>query len=265
MDFKFVKYSGVDLTSENDLQVRAYKWAHMIDTVTKQYGGVIAMAMKEPWYMDDSAREPEMRSVIENFLNDGELFACFANDQFVGFIGISRVILGREAYLDAYALPQFRKTILLRRIIDRVIKYCWERLGLVKLKAEIAEQNHSSFRACVRLGFGYVGTSPLDGLYLGQPTNMMLLELFNPAYLPTPPEVIHEQEEPHTSDAGGTAVHAWSEPVRPPADDSASHDQPADPVDGHQSGEGQEPDRPVVVDLGEHQPDAKPRSKAKVR
>jgi RimJ/RimL family protein N-acetyltransferase len=262
-DLKFVRYSGLELSGDRT-PAAAYKMGDLVSQVMSLYGGVLRAAASEPWYLDDVGRQMEERDLIHSYLGDGEFFACFANDEFIGFVALSKIIPGREAYIDAYSLPQFRKKIVIRRIMDKVVTYCWERLRLVKLKCGIAEQNVSSIRACARVGFRYIGISPMDGLYLGHPANMILLELFNPAYLSPPPEVIHEQEESKADDADSADIHANPDSGAVQPDDPASNDGAANPVVGNKGGKRSKSNRPVALNPRKHKSDAKPRSKAKV-
>lgn len=178
-----MRFSGLRLPSEEG-QARVYSWAALIQSVMA-YAPIIQMALDAPFGLDDRYRGLSPKAIFERVLIEGEFFAFFSGDKFVGFSIFYGITPQRSAYWGTFAMPEFRLKSVIRLAAKDLIEYAFkpwpEGLGLIKLKADVPESNRPALRATSRLGFVPIGASLMEGLYYGKPENMILLELLNPA------------------------------------------------------------------------------------
>ena len=163
-------------------------WAKLADEIGQgPYLEIMATIMDEPYYVDDMMRELSAGQLLSHAIEQGEFLAHFLGDEPVGVSILRDIVAGRDATLEAWVFPKFRGSYCVFNAARQLIKYAFSAfeaggLQLRKIKAQVSANNPSAIKAVDRLGFKLVGISPADGLFTGQYTDMLLLELPSPVY-----------------------------------------------------------------------------------
>lgn len=182
---------------------------------------VIQESMKEQYFIDDSYIDIPFDQLVRIIMESGEMFACFADEECRERSEVSAFVLlrdirpGRDAWIEAYSLPQYRGHYPAgRRHLNQILEYCFapwnpeqlpsqklspKGLGLRKLKAQVSAMNTPACQALKRAGFMATGISPADGLFKGQLTDIITVEKMNPILLPREP--LYAQRSLETSSA----------------------------------------------------------------
>jgi RimJ/RimL family protein N-acetyltransferase len=208
----------------------------------------IQEALKEPYFVDDSYIDMPFDTLLRAILESGEVFACFDADHtgertLCGFVLLRDVRPGRDAWLEAYSLPQYRGGYPAgRRHINQIMEYCFapwnpeqlpsqklspKGLGLRKLKASVSAMNTPACTALKRMGFVACGFSPADGLFKGQLTDIITVEKINPALLPKEPHYAQRRGEAAsgTESDTSTAVPVGTSMERPERESEGGTDR----------------------------------------
>lgn len=156
-------------------------------------------ALAEPYFADDAILDMKFEDIVRYGLQSGELFGCMHGEEVVGFVLLRDIRPGRDAWLEAYTTPAYRGKYPCGTIIKQIVEYAFspwnpeltnsqkyapKGLGLKKLKAATSDRNDSAVRGLKRLGFFCAGWSLMDALFKGRVTDIILLEKFNPLYIP---------------------------------------------------------------------------------
>lgn len=156
-------------------------------------------ALTEPYFADDAILDMKFEDIVRYGMQSGELFGCMHGQEVVGFVLLRDIRPNRDAWIEAYTTPAYRGKFpcgtLLRQILEYAFspwnpeltnsqKYAPKGLGLRKLKAATSDRNDAAVRAMKRLGFFCAGWSLMDALFKGKTTDIILLEKFNPLYIP---------------------------------------------------------------------------------
>jgi RimJ/RimL family protein N-acetyltransferase len=178
------------LTDPRQLQYALAQFARDIERWRPAFNA----AWQEPYFLDDELRGYDPLQLLMRNFDQSELFVCMHGEHLVGFAYISGID-GRSGNLEAWVNPDYRTdyrhrkvvSTLAHEILDYVFKPAGQLsagggLGLAKLKTRIAASNRASLRAAQALGFKPIGVSPLEGFYNSSPTDIVLLEMFNPAF-----------------------------------------------------------------------------------
>lgn len=238
MQYDIKRVSGIRSNAQTALQ-GSYERKALEIQLNQKYTPLLFEAVKEPYFMDDAWKGVHPSEYWKEVLHRGEFFSCTADGELIGFMCLTNIIIGRSAEWQYFILPAYRRTgafqALAKELVDYATKPFPEGLGLVKLKAFIAAPNTPSLRAIEKLGGQVVGSSPFDGLYTQEPTDMLTFELYAPGLFKQE-EVINGRE---TVRDERTDTIVESEPAVSPDIPSASsvHESGSIPGSGavHQS------------------------------
>lgn len=170
----------------NEAKAQPYNWQRLMESAAP-LAAMLDEARKEPHYLDDMFAGYSSLELLKMTLQNGEIYACLDEGQLKALAILRDITHERSAYMEAYAFPQFRGTRAIKRFVIDFLDYAfkdWEQggLGLKKIKAEVNANNKTALKACYRMGFKYIGTSPCETLCQGVPEHTVLLELLNPRY-----------------------------------------------------------------------------------
>lgn len=209
-DISYIKRlaSGFRISFITDPALNAQAWSNLMQQLDQDPYTIIASAMlEEDFFVDDWQRNMQPSQLMYHMMQSGEIFACMFGNRLAGIGILTSIIRQREATFAAWVLPEFRRSPCIKLFFEDLRAYCFRPfrqvddpehldrsgLGLRKLKANVSVSNGPAMHAAGRLGFALVGRSPLDGLYSGYLTDMLMLELPNPHFFPRIPDVRQQQ------------------------------------------------------------------------
>jgi RimJ/RimL family protein N-acetyltransferase len=236
------RFSGYRIRFEEPAK-QVWAWGNLKHSV-QQLVPIFQAALQEPFFVDDNLRQSDPLGLIMFALRDGEIFACFADDELVGICSFRDIKHERSAIYDGWATPAMRARenkdkvhTLFREMMDYAFNdFGAGGLGLKKVKCDIAEANIPALVTTQALGFQQVGTSPLDAFHNGELHDSVLLELLNPKFFGSAVEDIKpdefrrgiEQASTGTTihtDEGGASIRSATGSER---DSAASDEREAD-------------------------------------
>lgn len=192
--------SGFRVSFIQDSITQTEAWTTLMTKLSEDPFPTFAEAMRDEDYMvDDWLKGLPPNVMLYNAMQSGELFACFYGQKLAAITLLTNIIRQREGTLEAWVMPEFRGEYCVWEFWAALRNYAFRPfrneigtdqdisnsgLDLRKIKCTISRANPEAFKACARMGFFQVGMSPQDGLYNGQLTDMLMLELPNPRYFP---------------------------------------------------------------------------------
>lgn len=146
-----------------------------------KYNDLLIAALNEIGMLDDMWRNLTAEQIWDNWLYRGEVFGCFKDGVPVGYLTLTDIVLGRHATKSGYIIPGERHQFELEnQLLDYAFKEYPNGLGLIKIKSCIPALMVPVLQTFTAMG-ECVGSSPYDGLFGGQPSDMLYFELYSPA------------------------------------------------------------------------------------
>ena len=187
-DIDIKRFSGFRLQF---LEPRAaqFQWQQLVQQM-QPFKPIIQAASQEPYWLDDTLRGMTPEQLLTNGLANGEFFAAIFEGKLVCIATVRDIFREHSGYFEGYSLPEFR-TLAGRRLVHQVANeiadYAFapfgeDGLGLIKLKAEVAQSNRPALCAMRSLHYKVYGSSLADALHHGQYQDTLHLELLNPAF-----------------------------------------------------------------------------------
>lgn len=184
------RYSGYRLRSL-PIDQQVYMREALMQKV-KYLEPIAQKILSDHQYCDDVWRSATPMQLLAFNLQNGEIFDCRAYGELGAVCSLHDIQHQRSAFYEGWSEPQFRTfkgrkaLVAFARDLFAYAFRPWgdDGLGLKKIKAEVSAENILALKACRALGFKEYGYSPLDSLHRGKPTDMVHLELLNPAYFP---------------------------------------------------------------------------------
>lgn len=177
-----IRYSGIRLAPER----KAVALQGMAERIMTIGMPIVQGIFEEPWVLDDSLKADAPVDILKGMLDNGEFLLCYTpdNEELVMLLAFHSIYVNRFAHLLAYVLPNFRGQAIVQECGGQALEYAFkpapDGLGLLKVKAEIAQYNKPSIAAAEKLGFRGTSLLQYEGLFRGQVCHMILAEIFNP-------------------------------------------------------------------------------------
>lgn len=172
------RISGIRTSATNPLMANYEKAGKK--TQASKYNNFLLAALNEVGMLDDMWRSLTAEQIWDNWLYRGEVFGCFKDENPVGYLVLSDIVLGRHATKSGYLIPAERNHFAFeQQLLDYAFKNYPDGLGLVKVKSNIPSLMVEALQGFTVMG-ECVGGSPYDGLYTGQPSDMLHFEVYSP-------------------------------------------------------------------------------------
>lgn len=189
---EIIRLSGYRLQGLSTEQM-SYKWAALRFEVQKYVSLFQQMDMGH--YLDDGDRNVPPLELLMSKLQSGELYIVHNKGKFIGISAITNIAYGRHAFIEAIAVPEFRGSYAVGKSTGELLTYAFNPygdggLGLKKLYAKVATANMQVVNMLKKAGFNPAGLLKGEGLYMGVPQDMILLELLNPTFFAVDTKVI---------------------------------------------------------------------------
>lgn len=183
MKFETAKISVFRLPRDNPQEFHALATKKL--AALAKFDEFLRLAQNEPFCFDDEFRGMAPQGIWQALLNRGEVIVGFDSQGLPGSLHIlSDIRENRHAMWHTVTRPDLRRTGATHEWTRQVFEYAFSPwgpsgLGLMKLKATVSVQNSAALRAAQKAGGVAVGRLVNEALFLGQPSDMMLLEFYS--------------------------------------------------------------------------------------
>lgn len=226
-----VRYSGVRV----DPKFAALQKETHVKNLMQAAPGVAAAMMSDPFLLDDFFRVITTEQQLWlTLLNSAEIILCYAGGVAVEpknllAVHMLRGIIGpnRHGYLFTYELPHVRGNPYMVEVMSHVVNYAFnpmpEGLGLIKLRADVPVRDGVSLAALRGFGFQGIGVATADASHHGNLSDIVLLELLNPAIFKTAEVISNGSQLPDAlRDAQPGVIGGQPSPAQRPAKHDAT-------------------------------------------
>lgn len=142
-------------------------------------------ALHHPWVSAPLTPE-EFHAYIKRSEQDNQkCFLVLKNNQIAGVFNISEIVRGcfQNAFLGFYAVSGFENQGIMSTGLKLALTYCFEKLKLHRLEANIQPENKISAHLVKNNGFRYEGQSPnylkIDGIWCTHDHYAMTYEIYH--------------------------------------------------------------------------------------
>jgi RimJ/RimL family protein N-acetyltransferase len=176
---KIIRYSGIRLKQDYTFPQQLEALCVSANAKTKD---ILEEARQAPFLLLDFDKNAEPIVLIRALLQQGELLLAEDAGKIIAYVAFRSIVLGRDARLEIYVSPQYRNDAFLKEFCDALEDYAFtaypEGLQLHKVRATIHPENKASLTAAKNREFYSFGILPFEGLFNGQLTPMIYLELY---------------------------------------------------------------------------------------
>lgn len=183
-EVRCVRYSGIRLKSP--FAQSSFEIENLAGKIVQQIPGFAVELQKNPVVVDDNYRNITELLFWCRAMQQGEVILCHSRstNDLIGVVFLSDIKFGASLEFNVAARTEWLAAVLVE-LIGYVCKPLPEGLGATKLRSRIHPENSQVLQLVEAAGFRLVGELVAEASYHARPTNMLLVELLNPALFST--------------------------------------------------------------------------------